>query len=179
MATPGAAPAAGSSVGNVNAPATRATGSKDKAFTEWKPRPRPKPAPEDCVIAIKPRERVSLHEVFTETGYGTAISAYLGPERARAISVVPSRDQNIVIVHTPDIEAADRLIGDFAVNIDKGSIPLQGYLRRDGGNTCHGVIVVSNMDTSETLQRRVCWRTGTIVKIRKFGTSNKARITFA
>ncbi|CAN7940157.1 unnamed protein product, partial [Ixodes hexagonus] len=103
----------------------------------------------------------------------------LGPERARAISVLPSRDQNIVIVHTPDMEAADRLIGDFAVNIDRGSIPLQGYLRQDGGNTCHGVVVVSNTDTTETLQHRVCWRAGTIVEIRKFGTSNKARITFA
>ncbi|KAM7287674.1 hypothetical protein ISCGN_031365 [Ixodes scapularis] len=139
----------------------------------------PKPDPEDYVIVIKPRERVSLHEVLTETGYGTAISAYLGPERARAISVVPSRDQNIVIVRTPDIEAADRLIGDFAVNTEKDSIPLHGYLRQDGGNTCHGVIVVRNTDTTETLQHLVCWRAGTIVEIRKFGTSNKARITFA
>ncbi|KAH7931591.1 hypothetical protein HPB49_026375 [Dermacentor silvarum] len=101
------------------------------------------------------------------------------PERARATSVLPSRDQNIIIVHTPDIEAADRLIGDFAVNTEKGSVPLHGYLRQDGGNTCHGVIVVRNTDTTETLQHRVCWRAGTIVEIRKFGTSNKARITFA
>ncbi|CAN7951228.1 unnamed protein product [Ixodes pacificus] len=174
MSTPGDTMAPGSSVGNVNAPATRATGSKGKAFTKWKPRPMPKPDPEDYVIVIKPRERVSLHELLTETGYGTAISAYLGPERARAISVLPSRDQNIVIVHTPDIEAADRLIGDFAVNTEKDSIPLQGYLRQDGGNTCHGAIVVRNIDTTETLQHRVCWRAGTIVEIRKFGTSNKA-----
>ncbi|KAH9382694.1 hypothetical protein HPB48_023250 [Haemaphysalis longicornis] len=122
------APAIGSSVGKVNAPATRATGSKGKLSTKWKPRPIPKPAPEDYVIVIKPRQHVSLHEAFTETGYGTAISAYLGPERARAISVLPSRDQNIIIVHTPDIEVADRLIGDFAVNTEKGSVPLYGYL---------------------------------------------------
>ncbi|EEC16216.1 hypothetical protein IscW_ISCW012682 [Ixodes scapularis] len=114
--------------------------------------------------SIKPRERVSFHEVLTETGYGSAISAYLGPERARAISVLLSRDQNIVIVHTPDIEAADRLIGELAVNTEKGSIPLQCYLRQGGGNTCHGVIVVRNTDTTETLQHRVCWRTGTIVE---------------
>ncbi|KAH7965200.1 hypothetical protein HPB49_004644 [Dermacentor silvarum] len=137
-----------------------------------------KPAPDDYVIVIKPTERVSLHEAFTETGYGTAISAYLKSERARATSVLPSRDQNI-IVHTSDIEAADRLIGDIAVNAEKGSVPLHGYLRQDGGNTCHGVIVVRNTDTTETLQHRVCWRASTIVEIRKFGTSNKARITFA
>ncbi|KAK8774777.1 hypothetical protein V5799_010688 [Amblyomma americanum] len=174
-----AAPAAGSSVENVNAPATCATGSKDKAFSKWKPRPMPKPTPEDYVIVIKPRESVSLHEAFTETGYGTAISAYLGLKRARAISVLPSREQNLIIVHTPDIEAADQLIGDFAVNSDNVSIPLRGYLRQDGGNMCHGVIVVRNSDTTETLKDRVCWRAGTILEIRKFGTSNKARITFA
>ncbi|EEC17202.1 hypothetical protein IscW_ISCW013372 [Ixodes scapularis] len=128
MATPGDTMAPGLSVGKVNAPATRATGSKGKAFTKWKPRPMPKPDPEDYVIVLKPRERVSLHEVLTETGYGTAISAYLEPERARAISVLPSRDQNIIIVHTPDIEATDRLIGDFVVNTEKDSIPLQERL---------------------------------------------------
>ncbi|KAG0438798.1 hypothetical protein HPB47_016869 [Ixodes persulcatus] len=101
----------------------------------------PKPALEDYVIVIKPQERVSLHEAYTKTSYGTAISAYLEPEWARAISVLPSRDQNIVIVRTMDVKAADRLIGDFPVNIEKGSIPLQGYLRQDGGNMCHGVIV--------------------------------------
>ncbi|XP_077516737.1 uncharacterized protein LOC144127672 [Amblyomma americanum] len=179
MAAFGAAPAAGSSVGNVNAPATRATGSKDKAFSKWKPRPMPKPTPEDYVIVIKPRESVSLHEAFTETGYGTATSAYLGLKRARAISVLPSREQNLIIVHTPDIEAAGQLIRDFAVNSDNGSIPLRGYLRQDGGNMCHGGIVVRNSDTTETLKDRVCWRAGTILEIRKFGTSNKARITFA
>ncbi|KAH7934061.1 hypothetical protein HPB49_020942 [Dermacentor silvarum] len=170
MTASNATPAAGSSVGNMNAPATRATGRKGKAFTKWNSRPMIKPAPEDYVIVIKPRERVSPHEAFTEAGYGTAISAYLGQERAHT-SVLPSRDQNIIIVHTSDIEAADRLIGDFAV------IPRRD--RQDGGNTCHGVIVVRNTDTTETLQHRACWRAGTIVEIRKFGTSNKARITFA
>ncbi|KAH7949381.1 hypothetical protein HPB49_008921 [Dermacentor silvarum] len=178
MTASNATPAAGTSVGNINAPATRATGRNDKTFTKWKPRPMIKPAPEDYVIVIKPRERVSLHEAFTETAYGTAFSAYLGPERARATSVLPSRDQNSIIVYTQDIEAADRLIGDFAVNTEKGSVPLHGYLRQDGGNTCPGVIVVRNTDTTETLQHRVCWRAGTIAEIRKFGTY-KARITFA
>ncbi|KAH7937415.1 hypothetical protein HPB49_011934 [Dermacentor silvarum] len=116
-----------------------------------------KPAPEDYIIVIKPRERISFHEAFTETGYGTAISAHRGPGRARATSVLPSRHQNIVIVHTPDIEVADRLIGGFAVNTEKGSVPHHGYLRQDGGNMCHGVILVRNTDTPETLQHRVCF----------------------
>ncbi|KAH7950159.1 hypothetical protein HPB49_020333 [Dermacentor silvarum] len=179
MTASNATPAAGSSVGNVNDPVTRATERKGKTFRKWKPRPMIKAAPEDYVLVIKPQKRVSLHEAFTNTSYGTAISAYLGRERARDTSVLPSRDQNIIITHTPDIEAADRLMGDFAVNTAKGSVPLHGYLRQDGGNTCHGVIAVRNMDTTETLQHRACWRAGIIVEIRKFGTSNKARITFA
>ncbi|KAH6928091.1 hypothetical protein HPB50_011751 [Hyalomma asiaticum] len=124
-------------------------------------------------------ENVFLYEAFTETGYGTAISAYLGPERTHAISVLPSRDQNIIIMHTPDIEAADRLNGDFIVNTEKRQVLLQGYLRQDGGNTCQGVIVVRNTGPTETIPHRVCWRAGTTVEIRKFGTSKKARITFA
>ncbi|KAH7970176.1 hypothetical protein HPB49_000679 [Dermacentor silvarum] len=96
-----------------------------------------------------------------------------GPRHLRSAIARPKHH------HTPDIEAADRLIGDFAVNTEKGSVPLHGYLRQDGGNTWHGVIVVRNMDTTEILQHRVCWCAGTIVEIRKFGTSNKARITFA
>ncbi|KAH6934385.1 hypothetical protein HPB50_023933 [Hyalomma asiaticum] len=150
----------------------------------------PRISAEDFTIGLKtrvtesqsqsssPENIFSLHEAFTETGYGTAISTYLGPERARTISVLRSRNQNI-IVHTPDIEGAVRLIGDFVVNTEKGKVLLQGYLRQDGGNTCHGVIVVRKTDTTETLQHRVCWRAGTIVEIRKLGTFNKARITFA
>ncbi|KAH6936191.1 hypothetical protein HPB50_014873 [Hyalomma asiaticum] len=127
----GDGPAAVSLVGNVNAPATRATGFKGKASKKWKPRPMHKPASNDYIIVIKPRERTCLHEAFTETGY-----------------------------------AADRLIGDFVVNTEKRKVLLQGYLIQDGGNTCQGVIVVRNTDTTETLQHRVCWRAGTIEKPR-------------
>ncbi|KAH9384722.1 hypothetical protein HPB48_026731 [Haemaphysalis longicornis] len=93
----------------------------------------------------------------------------------------PGIGSSVGKVNAPATRAtvADRLIGDFAVNNEKGSVPLHGYLSQDGGNTCCGVIVVRNTDTTETLQYRVCWRAGTIVEIRKFGTSNKARITFA
>ncbi|KAH6948606.1 hypothetical protein HPB50_025227 [Hyalomma asiaticum] len=41
------------------------------------------------------------------------------------------------------------------------------------------LIAVSNADTTETLRESVRWRSGTIVEVRKFGTSNKARATFA
>ncbi|KAH7965294.1 hypothetical protein HPB49_006004 [Dermacentor silvarum] len=46
-------------------------------------------------------------------------------------------------------------------------------------DVCHGVIAVSNTDTTESLRQQVQWRAGTIVEVRKFGASNKARVTFA
>ncbi|KAH6935098.1 hypothetical protein HPB50_003414 [Hyalomma asiaticum] len=131
------------------------------------------------VVVLKPREHVSLHQAFSENRYGAAFTAYLGPELARSVTVVPSREQNLVLIHTPNPAAADRLLGEFSVNTERGVIPLHGYLRQDGGDVRHDVIVVSNSDTTESLREQVQWRAGTIVEVRKFGSSNKARVTFA
>ncbi|KAH6933522.1 hypothetical protein HPB50_015895 [Hyalomma asiaticum] len=68
---------------------------------------------------------------------------------------------------------------NFAVNTKRGQALLHGNLRQDGDNVCHGVIVVSNIDTTEMLRESVRWRSGTIVEVRKFGTSNKMHVTFA
>ncbi|XP_049271348.1 uncharacterized protein LOC125758332 [Rhipicephalus sanguineus] len=159
--------------------AATASGRKGKVLTKWKPRPFPKPNPDDYVIVVKPRECISLHDAFSENWYGTAFKAYLGPERAETLTVIPSGEQNLIVIHTPDPDTADKIIGDFAVNIEHRQVLLNGYLRQDGSNVCHGVIVVRNTDTTETLRESVRWRSGTIVEVRKFGTSNKARVTFA
>ncbi|XP_072144428.1 uncharacterized protein [Dermacentor andersoni] len=179
MVAPAAAPASGNPAGKTQPPASHSAGSKGKVFTKWKPRPLLKPNPDDYVIVVKPREHIYLHEAFSENRYGTAFTAYLGSERAETASILPSREQNLIVIHTPDLETADRVIGDFSVNTERGAVPLHGYLRQDGGDVCHGVIVVCNSDTTETLQQKVRWRAGTIVEVRKFGTSNKARVTFA
>lgn len=178
-AAPNAIPASGTPAGKTQPPASRAAGSKGKAITNWKPRPFPRPGPDDFVVVLKPREHMSLHQAFSENRYGAAFTAYLGPELAKSVTVLPSRDQNIVLIHTPNPAAADRLLGEFSVNTEHGAIPLHGYLRQDGGDVCHGVIVVSNSDTTESLREQVQWREGTIVEVRKFGSSNKARVTFA
>lgn len=174
-----AIPASGTPAGKTQPPVSRAAGGKGKALTNWRPRPFPKPGPDDFVVVLKPREHVSLHQAFSENRYGAAFTAYLGPELAKSVTVVPSREQNLVLIYTPNPAAADRLLGEFSVNTERGVIPLHGYLRQDGGDVCHGVIVVSNSDTTESLRERVQWRAGTIVEVRKFGSSNKARVTFA
>ncbi|KAH6943420.1 hypothetical protein HPB50_021584 [Hyalomma asiaticum] len=48
-----------------------------------------------------------------------------------------------------------------------------------GEEVCHGVVTTANHETAETLKDSIQWRQGTILYIRKFGTSNKARLTFA
>nr|XP_050030032.2 uncharacterized protein LOC126526123 [Dermacentor andersoni] len=179
MVAPAAAPASGNPAGKTQPPASHAAGCKGKVFTKWKPRPLLKPNPDEYVIVVKPREHISLHEAFSENRYGTAFTAYLGSERAETASILPSREQNLIVIHTPDLETADRVIGDSSVNTERGAVPLHGYLLQDGGNVCHGVIVVCNSDTTETLQQKLRWRAGTIVEVRKFGTSNKACVTFA
>lgn len=171
--------ASGTLTDKTEPPALRAAGRNGKVLTKWKPRPFPKPNPEDYVVVVKPRESISLHEAFSENRYGTAFKAYLGPERAESLTVLPSREQNLIVIHTPHPDTADKVIGDFAVNTERGQVLLHGYLRQDGGNVCHGVIAISNADTTETLRESVRWRSGTIVEVRKFGTSNKARVTFA
>ncbi|KAH7954683.1 hypothetical protein HPB49_020868 [Dermacentor silvarum] len=164
-----AAMASGTPADKTQLPASRAAGSKGKALTNWKTRPFPRPGPDNFVVMLKPREHVSLHQAFSENRYGTVFTAYLGPKMARSVTVMPSREQNLIVIHTPNPAVADRLLGEFSINTESGAIPLHGYLRQDGGDVCQGVIAVSNTDTTESLRQQV----------RKFDSSNKARVTFA
>ncbi|KAH7977530.1 hypothetical protein HPB49_002174 [Dermacentor silvarum] len=179
MAAPIVAMASGTPADKTQPPASRAVGSKGKVLTNWKPRPFPRPGPDGFVLVLKPREHVSLHQAFSENRYGAAFTAYLGPEVARSVTVLPSREQNLIMIHTLNPAVADRLLGEFSINTKSGTIPLHRYLREDGGDVCYGVIAVSNSDTTESLRQQVQWREGTIVEVRKFGSSNKARVTFA
>ncbi|KAH7986405.1 hypothetical protein HPB49_025981 [Dermacentor silvarum] len=157
-------------------PASRAAGSKGKALTNWKPCPFPKPGPDDFVVVVKPREHMWRHQAFSENRYGAAFTAYLGPEVARSVTVMPSREQNLIVIHTQNPAAADRLLGEFSINTESEAIPLYEYLRQDGGDVCHGVIAVSNTDSNtetESLRQQVQWGAGTIVEVRKFGSSNR------
>ncbi|KAH7953155.1 hypothetical protein HPB49_005258 [Dermacentor silvarum] len=159
--------------------ASPTAGNKGKHSVAWKPLPLPKPAPEEFVVVVKPKTRVSLSEAFQEHGLGRAFIAYLGPASVQVITVLPVREQNIIIVYTSKPEIADKIIGDFDLNSADGRVPLTGHLRQDGGNVCYGVVTVRNTDTEETLRSSLQWRQGEILEIRKFGTSNKARLTFS
>ncbi|XP_049269000.1 uncharacterized protein LOC125757444 [Rhipicephalus sanguineus] len=170
---------AGDLVGNQQPPASHAAGRKGRLLTQWKPPVIPKPAPDDYVVVIKPRTRVSLCETFQETGYGRAFTALLGPQHASDLTIIPVREQNLIIVHTAKPELADRILGEFELNAPSGRVPLVGHLRQDGKDVCYGVVTVRNTDTTDSLRTSLQWRHGTTVEVRKFGNSNKARLTFA
>ncbi|KAH7978080.1 hypothetical protein HPB49_004431 [Dermacentor silvarum] len=159
--------------------ASPTAGNKGEHSVAWKPLPLPKPAPEEFVVVMKPKTRVSLSEAFQEHGLGRAFIAYLGPASVQVITVLPVREQNIILVYTSKPEIADKIIGDFDLNSVDGRVPLTGHLRQDGGNVCYGVVTVRNTDTEETLRSSLQWRQGEILEIRKFGTSNKARLTLS
>ncbi|KAH9379003.1 hypothetical protein HPB48_006632 [Haemaphysalis longicornis] len=96
-----ATPATGTPADKTKPPASRAAGRKGTLITKWKPRPFPKPNPDDYVMVVKPRECISLHEAFSENWYGTAFKAYVWHERAECLTVLPSREQNLIVIHTP------------------------------------------------------------------------------
>ncbi|KAK8781576.1 hypothetical protein V5799_017083, partial [Amblyomma americanum] len=86
---PASVDAAGVHAGNQQSPAPRAAGRSRRLLTKWKPPVIPKPAPDDYVVVIKPRTRVSLYETFQETGYGRVFTALLGAQPATDLTIIP------------------------------------------------------------------------------------------
>ncbi|KAH6926997.1 hypothetical protein HPB50_025267 [Hyalomma asiaticum] len=104
---------------------------------------------------------------------------YLGAQLAADLSFVLSRELKLIVASTKNSYAADRLLGDFVINTAKGDVSLHGHLKESDEQVCHGVVTIANSQTAESLKDSIQWRQGTILYIRKFGTSNKARRTFA
>ncbi|KAH7941615.1 hypothetical protein HPB49_015463 [Dermacentor silvarum] len=114
--------------------ASRSAGNKGKHSGAWKPLFLPIPALEDFAVVVKPKTLVSLSEAFQEHELGQSSIAYLGPASAQVITVLPVREQNIILVYTSKPEIADRIIGAFDLNSADGHLPLTGHLRQDSGN---------------------------------------------
>lgn len=108
-----AIPASGTPAGKTQPPVSRAAGGKDKALTNWRLRPITEPGLNDFVVALKPREHVSLHQAFSENRYGAAFTAYLGPELAKSVMLVSCREQNLVLNYTPNPAVVNLLLGAF------------------------------------------------------------------
>ncbi|KAH8040383.1 hypothetical protein HPB51_010163 [Rhipicephalus microplus] len=89
------------------------------------------------------------------------------------------QDQNLILAYTPHPLIADKLIGELTVPSSVGPVPLFGYLRADTQDSCYGVVTVRSSDSEAELRQRFYWPEGEILHIRRLGTSNKVRLTFA
>ncbi|KAH7933576.1 hypothetical protein HPB49_014031 [Dermacentor silvarum] len=162
------------------APSTQ-TGSAtpQQAYNDVEPKPLPRPHPEDFVVIIKPREPVALRDVFQRGALGAAFVTLVGLQKAATLNLLLSPEQNLIIASTREDQTADQLLGDFELQTDKGKIAAHGHLKQHGEDVCYGVVTVANHETTDTLRQALQWRAGELLDIRKFGTSNKARLTFA
>ncbi|KAH7978707.1 hypothetical protein HPB49_006404 [Dermacentor silvarum] len=164
------APPAGKAPSTQTGSATRAaqgSGAKrSKPTTTWKPKPLPRPHPEDFVIIIKPP-------------LGAAFATFVGVQKAATLNLLLSPEQNLIIASTREAQTADQLLSDFELQTDKGKMAAHGHLKQHGEDVCYGVVMVANHETTDTLRQALQWHAGELLDIRKFGTSNKARLTFA
>lgn len=159
-------------------PAPRSAGPQQgKKRPSWQPQPLPKAT--DFVAVLKPRTQLSLTAVFPENGAGSALIAHLGANANRLVTVVMVRDQNLILAYTPHPLIADKLIGELIVPSSVGPVPLFGYLCADTQDSCYGVVTVRSSDSKAELRQRFYWPEGEILHIRRLGTSNKVRLTFA
>ncbi|KAH6922909.1 hypothetical protein HPB50_020107 [Hyalomma asiaticum] len=170
MFTAAAKDAHGERLSKQQTPSTR----KEKGHVKpaWKPKPLQKFYPDDFVVVLKT-------PTFQPGEVGLSLRAYLGAQLAANLSFVLSREQNLIVASTKNAYVADRLLGDFVIKSAKGDVSLHGHLKESGEEVCHGVVTIANHDTAETLKDSIQWRHGIILYIRKFGTSSKARLTFA
>ncbi|KAH6919502.1 hypothetical protein HPB50_029501 [Hyalomma asiaticum] len=158
-------------------PSTRK--EKGQVKPAWKPKPLPKFHPDDFVVVLKPRTTLALGATFQPGELGLSLRAYLGAQLAADLSFMLSREQDLIVASTKNAYGADRLLGDFVIKSAKGDVSLHGHFKESGEEVCHGVVTIANHETAKTLRDSIQWRQGTILFIRKFGTSNKARLTFA
>lgn len=70
-----------------------------------------------------------------------------------------------------------KIIGKLALNSPAGAVPLVGHLRSDGHDSV--LVTVRSTDTEANLRESLHWRDDEITYIRRWGTSNKVRLTFS
>lgn len=169
-------PAAGNPSGLVCNGSARAAQPRSKTAT-WRPRDTPKMSADDIIVVLKPRETLHLKTVFQTGDLGAAIAQYVGGEAGTTLNVWPVWTQNLIVCGTQHVEAANKLAGDFNLNVGSGSIPLRGHVKLNG-EVCRGVITVRADETTTSLKGKVVWREGDLAFVRKLGTSNVAVLTF-
>ncbi|KAH6925483.1 hypothetical protein HPB50_006045 [Hyalomma asiaticum] len=135
--------------------------------------------PDDFEVVLQPRTTLALGATCQPGELGLSLAAYLGAQFAADLSLVLSRELKFTVASIKNAYMADRLRGDFVMNTAKGDVSLHGHLKESDEQVGHGVVTIANYQPAESPKDSIQWRQGTILYIRKFGTSNKARLTFA
>ncbi|KAH6943404.1 hypothetical protein HPB50_021172 [Hyalomma asiaticum] len=128
---------------------------------------------------LPPRTSLALGATFQPGELGLSLCAYLGVQSAANLNFVLYHEQNLITTSTKSAYVADFFLGDFVTNSAKADVSLHGHLKVSDKEVGHGVGPLANQETAEILKDSIQWRQATIHYIRKFGTSNKARPTFA
>ncbi|KAH7974868.1 hypothetical protein HPB49_020588 [Dermacentor silvarum] len=127
----------------------------------------------------KPATDVALPDVFLPGALDAAFATLVGVQKEPTLNLLLSPEQNLIVASTREAQTADQLLGDFELQTVKGKMPAHGHLKQHGEDVCYGVVMVANHATTDTLRQALQWRAGDLLDIRKFGTSNKARLSFA
>ncbi|KAH7934187.1 hypothetical protein HPB49_022632 [Dermacentor silvarum] len=102
-------------------------GFPSKPGPVWKLKPLPRLHREYIVIILTPRVTVALKDVYQHGELGAAFAAYLGPQAAASLSLLPTWEQNLIVAGTRNPHVADKLLRDFQLDSSKGQLLIHGH----------------------------------------------------
>ncbi|KAH6934256.1 hypothetical protein HPB50_022628 [Hyalomma asiaticum] len=144
---------------------------------KWRPRQTPRLSRDDYIVVVKPRVPCELRTLVPADRAGDAIRRYLGDRTTTQIQVWPIWEQNILVCSTTIMPMAQRLLGDFQLQVGDQQLPVRGHAKAPG-DTCKGVININPAESPEKIKSELHWPRGTILAVRKLGDSAAAVVTF-
>lgn len=156
---------------------TSAPSSQPAKQRKWRPRQTPRLSRDDYIVVVKPRVPCELRTFVPADRAGDAIRRYLGDRTTTQIQVWPIWEQNILVCSTTILPMAQRLLGDFQLQVGDQQLPVRGHAKAPG-DTCKGVININPAESPEKIKSELHWPRGTILAVRKLGDSAAAVVTF-
>ncbi|KAH7955557.1 hypothetical protein HPB52_001363 [Rhipicephalus sanguineus] len=167
------------------APACRPTGGAPTSASsslparqhKWRPRQTPRLSRDDYIVVVKPRVPCELRTCVPADRAGDAIRNYLGDRSTTLVQVWPIWEQNIFVCSTTMLPMAQKLLGDFQLQVGGQQLPVRGHAKASG-DTCRGMITINPAEAPEKIKSELYWPRGTILAVRKLGESAAAVVTF-
>ncbi|KAH7946606.1 hypothetical protein HPB52_001850 [Rhipicephalus sanguineus] len=131
----------------------------------------------DYIVVVKPRVHCELRTCVPADRAGDAIRNYLGDRTTTLFQVWPIWEQNILVCSTTMLPMAQKLLGDFQLQVGGHELPVRGHAK-PSRDTCRGVITINPAETLEKIKSELYWPRGTILAVRKLGECAAAVVTF-